>query len=190
MPYFDVGDARQLPFTPWYPVTRTLLAPRLATPLGGGAAQYRRLYHRPLYQFTLGAPQMDKTEQETLFGFLAEVQGDTPFFWDGGEYHVQSIPLRLGVGEGVRTQFYLPQRFITGGLQVYVEGVLMPDQPTLDGATGLLTFAIAPTGVMTAAYTAIYRVVVWQEGETLYQEENFYNGLYRHNGLTLRECLP
>ena len=189
MPYFDIGTNLQLDFDPHYPVVRTVLAPRLASPLGGGASQLRRRYQRPIYQFTLRDTQAVKARADWLFGFLTYVQGDIPFFWNGGEWGTVSAPAFVGMGDGVRTQFLLPNRYITGNLALYCNGVLVTPTPGVDGAIGLMTTADPLTGRLEVTYTATYRVTVWGD-ETLYTEENAGKDLFSQNGLTLREFLP
>lgn len=163
------------------------MAPRLATPVGGGASQLRRRYARPLYQFTLNETQSTRAEATALLGFLTFVQGDIPFFWSGGEWGTQNTPLLVGYGDGVRQQFLLPNRYITGNLEVQVNGVAIPT-PGLDGATGLLSLpTIAWGALITATYTCTYRVTLWQEGETLATEENIALGLFRRQGIVFRE---
>lgn len=190
MPYFDLGTQPQLRFDPHFPVTRTTIAPRLASPLGGGVSQLRRRYQRVLYQFTLRDAQADKARADWLLGFLTYMQGDTAFFWDGGAWGVVASPAFVGFGDGVRTQFYLPNRHITGNLVVYCNSALVEPTPGLDGTVGLITVLPGLVGEIEATYSCTYRVTVWNESEALYQEENLASGLFSQNGLVLREFIP
>jgi hypothetical protein len=190
MPYFDVSAEIQLGFTPHYPVTQELIAPHLATPVGAGASQLHRQYGRPLSRFTLRDAQADKARMDTLFGFITFVQGDTPFFWDGGEWGTISTPLYIGYGDGVRTEFLLPNRYITGDLQVYCNTVLVVPTPGIDGAAGHITLPSPLVGALTATYRCVFKVTFALKGEVLFSASNLAEHLYSHEGVTLLEFVP
>ena len=193
MAYFAVtGNTLQLMFNPTYPIMRTVIAPRLATPGGTGVTQLRRRYPRPLYQFTLSDAQMDKATALTLASFLIYHQGDIPFYWSGGEWGTVESLVLIGVGDGVRTQWYLPNRHITGALLVWVGGVTPQTITAIDGATGLVTLAtaVAPAQPLYATYTCLYKVTVWNESDVFMTESNLYAGLFKQDGVVLREFVP
>lgn len=193
MAYFTItGNQLQLSFNPTYPIMRTLIAPRLATPGGSGVTQLRRRYPRPLYQFTLGDAQMDKGTALALTSFFSYHQGDIPFYWTGGEWGTVDSLVLVGVGNGVRTQWYLPNRHITGSLLMWVGGVTPQIVATIDGATGLATTvtAVPAAQPVYATYTCLYKLTVWNESETFLTESNLYAGLFKQDGIVLREFVP
>lgn len=193
MAYFVVpSNFFTLTLNPTYPVTRTVIAPRLATPGGAGVTQVRRRYPRPLYQFTIGDAQMDKRAALALTSFLAFHQGDIPFYWSGGEWGTIDGPVLFGIGDGVRTQWYLPNRHITGSLTVADGHGLLLTTSAIDGATGMITIvgAVEPNLPIYAAYTCVYKLTVWNESEVLLSESNIYAGLFKQDGVVLREFVP
>lgn len=173
-----------------YSVTRDVLMPRMTSPLGGGAVHLRRRYDRPAYAFHIQATHEDKDDDNTLFSFFAQ-HLDTPFWFTGDEWRNQNVVFQIGFGTGARTQWFLPNRNIRGGLQVF-EGSIRNDTVTLDKASGLITFPVAPTlnRPITAAYLCRYKVVFWPQGEAMFSEEQFYHQLYRMAGIMLREVVP
>jgi hypothetical protein len=192
MPYFTLPDyTLQMTFNPSYPVTRTTIAPRLATPSGAGVTQLRRRYPRAIYQFTLGDAQMDKPTALALASFLSFHQGDRPFYWTGGEWGTIDSLVLVGIGDGIHKQFFLPNRHITGQLLASVGGITQTVN-TIDGATGLIDLAVPVLAgnLLYASYTCLYKLVVWNDSEELMTESNIYAGLYRQNGVVLREVIP
>lgn len=176
-----------------YSVLRRILAPRRASAIGGGAFTVRRQYERPLYEFTIQDRHAVKSRAEYLYSFAQYHQGDIAFLWDGGGWGVVSMPILLGFGDGVRTQFFLNNRNITTAtLQAYINGVLASPQPSIDLASGLLTFSAAPGAnlPLTATYTCVYKCVFWTEAEVLMNEARLYDQLYSYEGIVLRELVP
>ena len=182
-----------LSLTPHYAMTCTLLAPRRLGQSGALPVQAQRQWDRPTRQFTLRSTNRDQAAAEYLWSFVVAHQGDTPFWWDGGSYGTLTLPQDVGTGDGARTEFFLPHRHILTTPDVLVDGISASPQPTLDTAPGLLTFAapVAADSVITAqTYTCRYKLVFWLDEETLLNEEQFVHGLYRYEGIRLREAIP
>lgn len=176
-----------------YSVFRRIVAPRLATGIGAGATQVRRMYQRPVYQFTIKDSHAVKSAAEALYGFAQYHQGDIAFYWSGNEWGTIANKILFGFGDGVKTQFFLNNRNITTGtIQAYKDGVLASPQPTIDLTSGLLTFsaAVADQVKLEATYSCKYKVVFDVDSEVLMNEELFYNQLYRYEGIKLREVVP
>jgi hypothetical protein len=182
---------------PHYSIFRDVIAPTLRTKLGGGASSARRLYERPVYQFRLQATHESQPQAEAIYGFYLYHQGDTPFWFDGNQWGTISTPLLVGFGTATQTHYFLPNRHITGSLLVSVTAAPAYDTPVLTavtatGSSGLIVFAAPPAAdaKITATYTCRYKVIFFHEGEVLLSEEQFYNQLYRYQGLVLREVVP
>lgn len=174
-----------------YTFTRTMLAATRRQPLGSGATALRRPYARVTYQFSVHDNQRGQADTEALCGFVRRHQGDTPFWWGGGAWGLPSTPLLVGEGDGVRTVFFCPNRWLLTTPVVSLNGVLAAPQPTPHLPTGRLTFAAPVTlgVVVTALYTCRYAVVWWFEGETLLTDAAISKGLFSIQGLTMRETL-
>lgn len=175
-----------------YPLTRRALASHVQTPLGNGARQVRRRQAQPIYEFTLHIGQAIKSDMVPLMGFLTYVQHDIPFWFAGGEWGLVDTPTLFGIGDGARTEFFLPNRTITGALVAYLDAVLAAPQPTLDATAGLVTYATAPGAgvVLTATYTCRYQVLVYAGDETLMSQANTGKSLYSQEQLVLLEKVP
>ena len=181
-----------LQVAPSYTVTRELLAPTLTALSGGAVRQAQRQTSRPLAQFTLRLVDQSLAAAEYLYSFAAYHQGDVPFWWDGGVWGNYDTPVLFGTGDGVTTEFFLPNRWIISDLLVYADTVLVDPAPTLDDAVGLATFADPPAegSLLTATYQCRYQVVFWLEGETLLLEDLFEPERLTYEGIRLRECVP
>lgn len=176
-----------------YSIFRRILAPTRRSAVGGGALAVRRQWERPVYEFVLKDSHAIKSSAESLYAFAQYHQGDIPFTWSGNQWGVVSTPILFGFGDGVRTQFFLNNRTITTGtLQAYINAVLASPQPSIDLASGLLTFSSPPGNnlPLTATYTCTYRCVFANEGDVLMNEELFYNQLFRYEGIVIRELVP
>jgi hypothetical protein len=144
--------------------------------LGGGVQHVRRRQARPAYGFTIHNTHAIKSEIDTFFGFFSYHQGDIPFYYDGGPYGTISTPALFGFGDGVRTEFFLPNRLITTAtLATYTSAVLDSLQPTPDLTQGLVTYSSPPAlnAPLTATYSCTYKCVFDMGDELLMSEENF-----------------
>lgn len=178
---------------PHYSVFRDILAPALTVPLGGGTVQARRRYARPVYQFRVQDRHATKAQAEYIYSFMQYHQGDIPFFFSGGPWSIVELPLLFGFGDGVRTEFFLNNRhIITGTLTTYADTVLDSPLPSIDLASGLLTYATPPADQarLTAGYQCEYKCTFVSQGETLQSEEHTYANLFKYEGIILREVVP
>lgn len=181
-----------LTLEPHYTLLRSVLAPRRLAQSGSAVLQAQRQWARPTYQFTLRSVMKRQAATEYLASFIAYHQGDVPFWWEGHLWETSETPVHVAYGDGVTTQFFLPNRHITNIPDVYVAGVLASPQPSVDSAPGLLTFAAPVTlgAEVTALYTCRYPLVWWVEGETLLTETQTHSMLWDVEGLQAREVVP
>jgi len=176
-----------------YSIHRRIVAPTRRSAVGGGANVVRRQWERPVYEFVLKDSHAALHGAEYLYSFAQYHQGDIPFFWSGDTWGTVANQILFGFGDGVRTQFFLNNRNITTGtLLAYTNAVLASPQPSIDLASGLLTYSAAPGAnlALTATYACIYRCVFASEGEVLMNEELFYNTLFKYEGIVIRELVP
>lgn len=178
-----------LTMRPGWTLDRRILAPVTSLPTGGGGQVRRRRGGRVASAFTLRDAHRAIADAEYLASFAAVHQGDTPFWFDGGPWGTPSTPLLVGVGNGVQTHFWLPNRWLLDPPLVYADGVLLATQPDAELTTGQLRFASAPAlnVVLTAGYTCRYPVVFGVEAQTLLTEQYFYHLLFAVEGLVLQE---
>jgi len=132
---------------------------------------------------------MDQPTREYLGSFLIAHGNDTPFWWHGGPWGTLETPIQFGVGDGARTEFFLPNRHIMSGLTVYADDVAVSPQPMLDAAPGLVTFSVAPASaaILTASYVCRYKVLCMSEQATLFAETRLSYPAWQLEGLRLRE---
>lgn len=176
-----------------YPSVRTIQAPTLSAEVGGGTVQVRRKYHRPTYQFRVHNTHADLYDAHHFFAFAQYHQGDIPFWYGGDFWGIVQTPILITFGDGVRTQFYLPNRHILDVPVLYLNNVLYQGpQPTLDATTGLLTFASPPgdTVSLTATYSCRYKVVFDAKQLDLMTEQRIYDQLFQYEGIIFKEIVP
>src|SRR5690349_21850933 len=121
--------------------------PTLKDEIGGGAVALRRRQIRALRRWQLAVPVDQPAAIDELVGLLEYVQGDTPFWWDGGGFGEVHEPIIFGTGDPTRTDFILPHRFVfIASLVVYVNGSVFTNWIPL-GGDGLSTCDAVRFGV-------------------------------------------
>lgn len=99
-----------------------------------------------------------KTQLDTLIAFFRARKGKAHGFRFKDWTDYQATAEALGTGNGVQTQFQLVKRYVSGmvtelrsikkpvsgTVQVYKAGVLQASGLSVDAATGLVTFMVAP----------------------------------------------
>lgn len=144
--------------------------PTLRDDIGGGAAEFRRRWTRPMRRWELMFPgQQEKLDM--ISGFMDYMQGDTPFWFDGAGTIEVVEPVLVGIGDGAKTDFAFAHRHIfVASAVIYLNG----------GATNLwapigngvemdsMRFSTAPPLNMqiTAKYQRRAKVVLDTEGES------------------------
>ena len=162
---------RTLTFTPAPTVERHALTETAISGLGDFTHRFDAK-SRALYKFTLQLGPIVKSEAECLSALHAYLRGHKPFLWDGGPYHTQNEFASAGEGDGVRRQFFLPNRYIGGthGASSLSIRTLRPSTGatsawissaySLHPFPGLVTFGSAPASgdLIQAKYANFYRV--------------------------------
>ena len=96
--------------------------PTLKDSVGNGAMDVRRRWTRGLRRWELTFKNTQEKLEE-LSGFMDYAQGDTPFWFDGGETLEVSEPILIGVGNGTITDFALPHRYVfVSSAIIYLNG--------------------------------------------------------------------
>ena len=181
---------RTLAIDPSYPVTRRMVAPVRRSEQGGPNITLRRKTDLPFYEFSISLPLEDELTFESLDALLAEVQGDTPFWFDGSRFAEVRNPRQIGIGDASRTDFYLPFRNVFANSCILKINGVINSAWTMVESTGLVNFTSAPAANAQIALTAArmrYKVVAWYGDTYLYEPALIYNQIYNNGELTLRE---
>jgi hypothetical protein len=97
-------------------------AETLKDDVGGGAMSFRRRYTRPLRRWELTLPG-DHAALDPIMGLFDYSQGDNPLWFDGAGTLEVSEPILIGVGNGVKTDWDLPHRYVyVSSTLIYVNG--------------------------------------------------------------------
>jgi len=162
----------------------------------GGTVQLFSRSTRPYYKFTVKLEPLVRYTAEQLEAFHAEHQGAISFFCDCPPYNTIENFQRVAVGNGVTTQFFLPNRWI--GANTGANSFSMQTRNQLTQATslwssgysvtvapGILTFSTVPSSGhdIEAKYSCTYRVVFEPDGKKIAE---WARGVYRSE-FTLRE---
>lgn len=104
--------------------------------------------------WALSPSSLQNEDSHDLAEFL-HCSGDHPFWFDGGVNGDLKEPVKVGTGDGRRTQFFLPNRHVFAPSLVVRVREKIESNWTLDEPSGLITFAVPPVGG--APITALYR---------------------------------
>jgi hypothetical protein len=151
--------------SPTHVLPQGIAMPTLVDDLGGGAQSFRRRFTRPLSRWTFEVPGIQSV-LDPQEGFFKYTQSDTPFWFDGAGAEEVSVPVILGVGDGVKTDFILNDCHVfVNSLVVYANGGLITSWDALGGdgitcQTIRFTAAPAVNVQITAKYRRKYKVVL------------------------------
>jgi hypothetical protein len=156
---------------PEHVMPQNLSMPTMKDPVGNGTMMFRRLQKRPLSSWELVVPGRQELLGPVL-GLLENVQGDTPFWFDGAGFGEIVAPVLIGIGIANTTDYDLPHRFVfVSSLLVYING--SPYQPwTPLGGDGItcdairFTTSINPNYPITAKYRRRIKCVLRTEEKT------------------------
>jgi hypothetical protein len=143
---------------PEHVMPQNISMPTLKDPVGNGTMMFRRLQKRPLSSWELVVPGRQELLGPVL-GLLENIQGDTPFWFDGAGFGEMVAPVLVAIGIANTTDYDLPHRFVfVSSLLIYVNGSFYQPWTPL-GGDGITCDAIRFTGVINPNYpiTAKYR---------------------------------
>jgi len=146
---------------------------------------------RPTYRFKMTLPGLVKLEADSLAGFHHFHMGGRAFFWDGGNFGEVSSLALVGEGDGTRTEFFLPNRFVDANSisMAIFDGTAtsITTAFSLNPDPGIIAFDTAPDSGddVLGSHGHKYKVVF--EGEGL-KMVNFSRGVWRAE-LLLRETI-
>jgi len=173
-----------------YPVKRRPYAPVRRNNVGSAGMALGRKVEAPYYDFTVMLSYIEQEVAEALAGFAAYHMGDVSFWFDGGGRGDITTPALVGFGDGVTTQFHLPNRNVFGPSLVMDVNYVVNTSWTIDEPVGLVTFTSAPAAnavVRAARYRCKHECVFWYEGDFIYTEEEFHKMVFKHGEIGLRE---
>jgi len=183
---------RTLSFTP----APTVVRENISATEAAGEQGFQHLFNpanRPVYQFTLDMGPLTRGEAENLSAQHAYHQGGRSFIWDGAQFGGMSDYDFVGLADGVRKGFFLPNRNIgpnSFSVQTYrpttnASSTWATGNYSLRAASGVIEFSSAPFSgdFIRAKYGCVYRVKFPADGIKL---DQFRAGLYNAQ-LTLTE---
>lgn len=181
-----MASPRTLSFTPSPNVIREAVTRTMVVGQPGFSHNFN-YSSRPYYRFSLELGPLQRREAEELSAQHAYHQGARTFFWDGGQYGLID-ECTIGIGDGVRRTFFLPNRTVAAASYTvktrrFVTPTTLQDSTwvhaaaSLTSASGVITTATAPFSGdwVRAAYCCQYRVTFAPDGLEL---EQFRPGLY------------
>ncbi len=117
---------------PEHVMPQNLSMPTMKDPVGNGTMMFRRLQKRPLSSWELVVPGRQELLGPVL-GLLENVQGDTPFWFDGAGFGEMVAPVLVSMGLP-GTDCDLPHRFVfVSSLAIYVGGGFYTNWAPLGG---------------------------------------------------------
>jgi len=173
------------------PVKMTAVAPIDSVNLSGGAFSANRKYERPVYKFTLNLTEELKEEAMQVFGAMSFLQGDTLFWFDGGENGDISEYITIGLGDAARVDFFVPNRNVYApSLVVKVNGVVTTAW-TFNESTGMITFTSAPAADsrVEAKYKCRYKAVFTYGADKMYDQIDHFK-YFSERPIQIREVFP
>lgn len=155
------------------------------------------------YSYDLAIPPRTQAEVDVINAFFRNAQGRANGFRfkDWSDY-LATAASTVSLGLSPNTQFQLQKSYVSGSsnnvrkitkpvsgtVQVYVAGVLQTSGYTVNHATGVITFTVAPAGVVT--WTGQFDVPVRFDVDTLrwrVLDRDASGLLYQVESLTLME---
>jgi hypothetical protein len=173
--------------SPTHIVPENLEMPTQVDPVGDGAKAFRRRQTRGLRRWEINVPSLqDNLEQ--LIGFLENVQGDTPFWFDGAGMIEVTEPILIGTGDGSTTDFIFPHKYVfVSSAVIYQNSALLTAWSPLGDGIVMNGFrcTVAPPlyALLTAKYRRKAKVVLQTEStsrERVFRnQDNNSKSLYR-----------
>ena len=178
--------------------------------LAGGGEQRNGRWVHSRRRYNAGYGVKSRADMQAVLAFFEERRGRLHgFLWRDGIDHSSGGPVPLpgdqaiGTGDGTRTVFQLVKRYgaafdpylrpirkpVSGSVRVAVAGVERTSGWTVDEATGLVSFAVAPAsgGAVSAGF--LFDVPVRFDTDRLDIEWSNFDGAEAPN-IPLAEVLP
>jgi hypothetical protein len=158
------------------PPKATLISPTDYSELGHAHVSSRRRWANSYMAYSMQFPSQDKSEAEALRYFVKDIRGDTEVWFDGGEFNDLKDFVEVGIGDGSRTQFQLPN------FNVFASSLIVRindwDEPrwTCYEAPGILELVSAPSQnyLVRAKYKFRSKCkLLYDEASALAQTDNF-----------------
>jgi len=184
---------RTLIVNPRLPISCTPQAPTIRSPIGGGQFQARRRATHLFKEFRFNAQFTSRGDAEDFQAFMQFHQGDTPFWFDGGDWGDIQTPVHIAFGDGSTTDFYLPRlNCLAPSWVLHVNRVLRTDWTMFEGP-GLVSFGAPPpaNAEITGYGRNRFKCVFWFGDTMSPQDEDFEDDLggriYQQQEIVLRE---
>ena len=188
-----MAGIRTITLTPGFEVTREQMTHTSVVDYDGtGLFHVFNRASRPAYKFEVNAPVLTQIQVQSLQAFHQFHQGGKAFYFDGCNWSYVNTLNLVGEGDGVRTQFFLPNRNIdANSITVGIfDGATtsLTTAYSLTAVPGILTFNTAPDSGddIMASHAHRYKCVFDPDGVKF---TNWALGVYRAE-IVLREILP
>ena len=126
------------------PVEAAIKTRAVQTASGGGAVALHETWNRKVLEWKIQSPNEIREQMEHHQDMLLYHRGGKVFWFDGGENGDIRNPMFLGYGDGTRTDFFLPYRFVYAPSVVMTVNYSTRSDWTVTESTGLVRFDTAP----------------------------------------------
>ena len=126
------------------PVEAKIKARAIQTASGGGAVALHETWDRKIIEWTIQSTLEIREQMEHHQDMILYHKGGKVFWFDGGENGDIRNPMFLGYGDGVRTDFFIPYRFVYAPSLVMRVNYAVDSGWTLTESTGLVRFSTPP----------------------------------------------
>lgn len=116
-----------------------------------GFVQRNRVRSRPLYTFELAYEILTVAQYESLLNFFHQHAGMFEAFWFRDYTDLTPVGRTFATADGASLRYKLPHDAMDSAA-IYVNGIGVA--PTVDLATGVVTFAVAPAAASVLSYSA------------------------------------
>ena len=147
---------------------------------------------RPSWRFKMKLDALNQIEQQSLQAFYNFHMAGKAFFWDGGNWSAVTTLSLVGEGDGTRTEYFLPNRFIDSSsltMGIWNSGDATSETAafSLNPDPGIVVFDTAPDSGddIMASHGHKYRLLFERDG---FKIKQFAKGVWRAE-LSMREIL-
>jgi hypothetical protein len=153
-----------------FPMDSNLVDPGIRASIGNSVVSTGIRYEKPRRRFVIRTWDSLLKEQIAILRNEIHAARVTSVLWfDGGSYGDIIEPIFISEGNGLQTEFAMPvDNVFAPSWLIYVNGVLNTAW-SMREQSGILVFAVAPTGRITGKGKRKFRVILEDEGDSLLQ---------------------
>ena len=150
------------------PPSMSILAPQITSDLGGGLFPSHRRWHKSYHEFRYNFVVQRRERADEFRHVVRHLQGDTEFYFDGGEWGDLTEPIHIAYGDGSKSQFELPDADVLASSFVLYNNKILEPRWTLDADAGMVTTGFVPASgdELTALYKRLFRCKIISTGDS------------------------